>query len=206
VGASGGGAAAAAEAEALRAMPPEELHEALLAARAEAAEERAERADMKDRLLRTLADMENLRERTARQAAEARQFAVQNLVEQLCDVADNLERAAGAVPADALAADPAAAASLDAAAPALARALGLLRGLREGVALTDSILMGVLAREGVERYDPLGAEFDPNLHNALFEVPDPARAPGTVAAVIKKGYTLHGRAVRAADVGVARAP
>jgi molecular chaperone GrpE len=57
----------------------------------------------------------------------------------------------------------------------------------------------------VQRYDPLGQPFDPNLHNALFEVPDATKEPGTVALVVKKGYLLHDRAVRAADVGVVKA-
>lgn len=142
--------------------------------------------------------MENLRERTARQAAEARQFATQGLVRAIIDVADNLERAAGSVPEADVANDEG---SVDA-----ERALGLLRSLRDGVLMTDSLLMKVLAREGVTRYDPAGQPFDPNLHAALFEVPDATRAPGTVAVVVKKGYLLHDRAVRAAEVGVVRAP
>lgn len=43
----------------------------------------------------------------------------------------------------------------------------------------------VLAQEGVTRYDPLNEAFDPNLHNALFEVPDATKEPGTVAVVVK---------------------
>lgn len=152
--------------------------------------------DMKDKLVRTLADMENLRERTTRQTAEARQFAVQGLVKSLVEVADNLERAAGSVAVG----DTDGSNDID-----RERAISLLRGLRDGVLLTDGILMKILEREGVQRYDPLGHPFDPNLHSALFEVPDATKDPGTVAVVIKKGYMLHDRAVRAAEVGVARA-
>lgn len=151
---------------------------------------------MKEKLLRTLADMENLRERTARQAADARQFAVQGLVKSLLEVADNLERAAGSV-SDA---DVAPEAEID-----RDRALSLLRSLRDGVLITDSILLKILEREGVTKYDAMGQPFDPNIHNALFEVPDATKEPGTVAVVVKKGYMLHDRAIRAAEVGVVRA-
>ena len=68
--------------------------------------------------------------------------------------------------------------------------------------MTDDILMKLLGKEGVTRYDPVGDMFDPNLHNALFQVPDGTKEPGTIAVVIKKGYMLHDRPVRAAEVGV----
>ena len=152
--------------------------------------------DFKEKLVRTLADMENLRERTARQVSEAKQFAVQGFLKSLVDVADNLERAAGSVAME----DIDGTNDIE-----LERALKLLKSLREGVVMTDNILMKILEKEGVQRYDPLGDAFDPNLHNALFQVPDATKEPGTVAVVIKKGYLLHDRAVRAAEVGVATA-
>ena len=153
---------------------------------------RKEMEDMKEKLVRTLADMENLRDRTSRQLEEARQFAVQGLVKSLVEVADNLERAAGSVSEDSGEID-------------VDRALGLLNSLRDGVIMTDGILMKILEKEGVKRFDPLGEQFDPNMHNALFKVEDATKDPGTVAVVIKKGYMLLDRAVRAADVGVVKA-
>ncbi|EFN57477.1 hypothetical protein CHLNCDRAFT_11196, partial [Chlorella variabilis] len=151
--------------------------------------------DLKDKLLRTLADMENLRERTARTSAETKQFAVQGLVKNLLEVADNLERAAGSVPPEDVHQDS----EID-----RDRALKLLRSLREGVLMTDTVLMKASRAGwgGVTRYDPLGDKFDPNLHNALFEVPDATKDPGTVAVVVKRGYELNERVVRAAEVGV----
>jgi molecular chaperone GrpE (heat shock protein) len=62
-------------------------------------------AEMKDRALRTLADMENLRTRTSQQIEETRQFALQSFAKDILDVADNLERALGSVPADLLEGD-----------------------------------------------------------------------------------------------------
>jgi molecular chaperone GrpE len=151
-------------------------------------------ADLKEKLVRTLADMENLRERTARATNEAKQFAISSFVKSIVDVADNLERAAGSVPD---LEDPSIIAELD-----KDRAITLLKSFHQGVMMTDDILMKLLGKEGVTRYDPVGDVFDPNLHNALFQVPDGTKEPGTIAVVIKKGYMLHDRPVRAAEVGV----
>lgn len=177
-------------------MSAEECAAALAEAREALEGEKKRAEELKDKLLRTLADMENLRERTSRLTAETKQFAVQGLVKNLLDVADNLERAAGSIPE----ADLAEGSEVD-----RDRALQLLRSLRDGVLMTDTVLMKVLAKEGVSRFDPMGEKFDPNLHNALFEVPDATKEPGTIAVVHKRGYMLNERVVRAAEVGVTRA-
>lgn len=180
--------------EELQGMSTEELHEHIVQIKKDLEEKEASIAEMKDRLVRTLADMENLRERTGKQLAEARKFATQGLVKSLVDVADNLERAAASVVKD-----------VDAAELDVEKALNLLHGLKDGVVMTDGILMKILEKEGVKRYDPSGESFDPNLHEALFEVPASGDAkPGTVAVVVKKGYLMHDRAVRAAEVGVVK--
>ena len=175
-------------------MNLDELRELVEKMQTKEQEYRTQIEDLKDKMVRTLADMENLRERTSRQLQEARQFATQSLVKSLVEVADNLERAAGSIlkneNMDEMDVD---------------RAMTLLHSLRDGVIMTDGILMKILEKEGVTRFDPLGDQFDPNVHNALFEVPDATKEPGTVAVVIKKGYMLHDRAVRAADVGVVKA-
>ena len=174
----------------------EELQAVIASCQENLEAEKKKAEDFKDKLMRTLADMENLRERTARQTNEAKQFAVQSLLKSLLDVADNMERAVGSVSPEDI--DGSQEIDLD-------RALKLLRSLREGVVITDNILISILEKEGVTKYDPLGDPFDPNLHMALFQVPDATKEPGTVAVVVKKGYMLHDRAVRAAEVGVAMA-
>lgn len=180
--------------EELQGMSTEQLHEHILQIKKDLDEKEASIAEMKDRLVRTLADMENLRDRTGKQLEEARKFATQGLVKSLVDVADNLERAAASVVKD-----------VDAAELDVEKALNLLHGLKDGVVMTDGILMRILEKEGVKRYDPAGESFDPNLHEALFEVPASGDAkPGTVAVVVKKGYLMHDRAVRAAEVGVVK--
>jgi molecular chaperone GrpE len=178
--------------------PPtlEGLQTELQAQRAAVGEQEAQAAEMKDKLLRTLADMENLRERSARQIDSNKQYAVQSFAKSLLDVADNLERAAGAVPEAALQPDSGMSA---------ADVSKHLRTLLQGVQLTDKQLTSALKQHGVEKFGSLGEKFDPNMHSALFEMPDPSKEPGTVGAVTKNGYMLNGRVMRAADVGVVAA-
>lgn len=195
-GAGNEGAESAGEQQQTSKYSVEELQAALTGCQESLEGEKKKADDFKDKLMRTLADMENLRERTARQTQEVKQFAVQSLLKSLLDVADNMERAAGSVSPEDIDSNS----EID-----LERALSLLKSLRDGVVLTDNILMKILEKEGVKKYDPMGEPFDPNLHMALFQVPDATKEPGTVAVVVKKGYMLHDRAVRAAEVGVATA-
>ncbi|KAK3261426.1 hypothetical protein CYMTET_29666 [Cymbomonas tetramitiformis] len=155
-------------------------------------------AEANDKVLRTLADMENLRERMNRQSENSRLFAIQGFVKGLLDVSDNLHRAADAVPADFKEADGSEIPP--------EKILSLLKSLHEGVVMTEKQLLQVFKQNQVVRYDPEGDVFDPELHMALFELPDASKEVGTVGAVVKMGYTLNGRVVRPAEVGVVRAP
>ena len=147
----------------------------------------AERTELKERLLRTLADMENLRRRTEREVAEARTYAVSNFARDMLTVADNFQRAIDSVPAEARAAgDPA------------------LSALIEGIELTERDLLKTLERHGVKRLDPEGQRFDPHLHQAMFEVPNPEVPAGTVVQVVQSGYVIGDRVLRPALVGVAK--
>lgn len=147
----------------------------------------AEKADLKEKLLRTLADMENLRRRTEREVADARTYAVSNFARDMLTVADNFQRAIDSVPAEARAAgDPA------------------LKALIEGVELTERDMLKTLERYGVKRLDPEGQKFDPNLHQAMFEVPNPNVPSGTVIQVVQTGYVIGDRVLRPALVGVAK--
>lgn len=147
----------------------------------------AERDEMKDRVLRTLAEMENLRRRTEREVADARTYAVTNFARDLLNAADNIRRALDSVPAEARhAAD------------------GALKGLIEGIELTERDFLKTLERHGVKLVEPKGQRFDPNLHQAMFEVPDPSLPTGTVAQVIQPGYVIGERVLRPAMVGVSK--
>jgi molecular chaperone GrpE len=147
----------------------------------------AEKIDLKDKLLRTLADMENLRRRTEREVGDARSYAVTNFARDMLNVADNVRRAIENVPAEARAA-----------------ADGALKGLIEGIDLTERDLLKTLERHGVKKLDPQGQKFDPNLHQAMFEVPNPDVANGTVVQVVQPGYVIGERVLRPALVGVAK--
>ena len=146
-----------------------------------------EAADLKDRLLRTLAEMENLRRRTEREVADAKTYGIANFARDMLGVADNLRRALDHLPAEARE-------SADAA----------LKGLIEGVEVTERDFLSRLTRHGVKKLEPQGERFDPNLHEALFEVPDESVPAGTVAQVIESGYTIGDRVLRPAKVGVSK--
>ncbi|GAC1329962.1 MAG: nucleotide exchange factor GrpE [Beijerinckiaceae bacterium] len=146
-----------------------------------------ENVGLKDRLLRTLAEMENLRRRTEREVADARTYGVTNFARDMLSVADNLRRALDSLPADLReSADPAA------------------RSLIEGVELTERDFLSRLARHGVKKIEAQGQRFDPNLHEALFEIPDESVPAGTVAQVVEGGYTIGERVLRPTKVGVAK--
>lgn len=158
-------------------------------------------AQLTDSLKRALAEMENVRGRAAREIETTKKFAVQSFAKSLMDVADTLERAIEAVPSDAL--DVKEGATPEAEAERLRK---LVKSMREGVDITDRQLQQVFKKNGLEQYNPINQKFDPNLHNALFEVPDATKEVGTVAVVTKRGYLMHERVLRAAEVGVVRAP
>jgi molecular chaperone GrpE len=143
-------------------------------------------ADLKDRLLRSLADMENLRRRTDREVADARAYGVTGLARDMVGVVDNMRRA------------------LEAAGDAGIAVDGPAKALLEGVELTERELLKVLERHGVKRFDPHGAKFDPNLHQAMFEVPDANVPSGSVVQVVQSGYMIGDRVLRPAMVGVSK--
>ena len=144
-----------------------------------------EHADMKDRLLRTLAEMENLRKRTDREVAESRLYGVTSFARDMLGVADNMRRALDAVP------------------PELrASAEASVKALIEGVDLTERELLKALEKNGIRQFSPQGEKFDPNLHQAMFEVPDPTVPAGSVVQVVQPGYMIGERFLRPALVGV----
>ena len=146
-----------------------------------------ENEELKDRALRVAAEMENLRRRTARDVHDARTYAVANFARDLLSVSDNLRRALDAVPAEAKAAGDAG-----------------FKALIEGVDLTERAMLSALERHGVKKLAPEGEKFDPNFHQAMFEVPNPEVPAGTVVQVVQPGYSIGERVLRPAMVGVAK--
>ena len=144
-------------------------------------------ADARDKMLRTLAEMENLRKRTNREVADARTYSITGFARDVLEIADNLQRALDAVPAEAREnADPG------------------LKALIEGVELTERSLLNALEKNGVKKFDPAGGKFDPNFQQAMFEVPDPSVPNGTVVQVVQAGYMIGDRVLRPALVGVSK--
>jgi molecular chaperone GrpE len=146
-----------------------------------------EHGEMRDRLLRTLAEMENLRKRTEREIADSRVYGVTSFARDILGVADNMRRALDAVPAELRAnADP------------------NVKALIEGVDLTERELLKALEKNGIRQFSPQGEKFDPNLHQAMFEVPDPSVPAGSVVQVVQPGYMIGERILRPALVGVSK--
>jgi molecular chaperone GrpE len=145
---------------------------------------RKEVAEFKDQLLRSYAERENMRKIAANDVENAKRFAVSKMAKDLLDVADNLERALDNVPQEKCEND------------------ADLKSLHEGVSLTRNVLLGTFKRFKIERFDPLGQQFDPNFHSALFQMPAPDKEPNSVATVVKVGYMIEDRVLRPADVGV----
>jgi molecular chaperone GrpE len=144
-------------------------------------------AELKDRLLRTLADMENLRKRTAREVADAELRGITSFARDMLGVADNMRRA------------------LDAVTPEVrSSAQGAVTALIEGVELTERELLKALEKNRVRQFAPQGEKFDPNLHQAIFEVPDASVPAGHVVQVVQPGYLIGDRVLRPALVGVSK--
>jgi len=147
----------------------------------------AEITDLKDQRLRMAAEMENLRRRTAREVKDAKSFAISGFARDMLQVSDNLQRALSAVPEQAESADD-----------------NGLKTLVEGVELTERAMLSTLERHGVRKLEPMGQKFDPNFHQAMYEVPNADVPSNTVVDVVQPGYVIGDRMLRPAMVGVAK--
>lgn len=143
----------------------------------------AERDALRDKLMRALAEAENIRKRAERDRKDAEAYGGTRLARDILEVYDNLGRALGC--ADDAAREHASA-------------------LIEGVELTQRELLSAFAKNKIEPVKPeVGDRFDPQLHQAMFEAPAPGAKPGTVIQVMQEGFTISGRLLRPALVGVA---
>eukprot|EP00051_Salpingoeca_urceolata_P006871 m.90986 g.90986 ORF g.90986 m.90986 type:complete len:285 (-) comp15024_c0_seq2:75-929(-) len=148
---------------------------------------RAEIEVLEDKFKRALADAENVRQRSRVEVENARQFGIQKFSKDLLGIADVLQMATDAVPEEALTDDN-----------------PHLTALFTGLQSTQKLMLKVFTDHGLEQISPLGEKFDPNLHDAGFQMPDPNLETGTVGAVVKTGYMLNGRVLRPAAVGVVK--
>ncbi|MEM1378758.1 MAG: nucleotide exchange factor GrpE, partial [Pseudomonadota bacterium] len=127
----------------------------------------AEIQELKDQNLRLVAEMENLRRRTQREVGDAKQYAVANFARDMLGVNDNLRRAIEAVSDE-------------------KRESGSdeFKSLLEGVELTEKSMLSTMERHGVKLLNPEGERFDPNFHQAMFEIPNTEVPNNTVLQVV----------------------
>lgn len=141
-------------------------------------------AENYERFMRVSADFENFRRRTLREKEELRQFAANKVLEDLLPVLDNLGLGLAAAKAP----------------------NATLETLVGGIVMVGDQLKSALAQHGLVEINPAGAPFDPNLHEALSQLASPDVAEGHVIQVVRVGYTLNGRLLRAASVVVSSGP
>lgn len=143
----------------------------------------AERDQFKDKLARAMADLENFRKRVYREMDDERKYQSLPLLKSLLPVFDGLDRAVSAA---------AKSKNFD--------------DLLNGVQLTVKQLESTLAGHGAKLIAAEGQPFDPNLHEAISQVPSADHPPMTVLNDVERGYTLHDRVIRPTKVVVAAAP
>ena len=142
-----------------------------------------ENAELQDKHLRAIAESQNIRRRAQQDVEKERKFGIERFARDVLSVADNLGRALSALPADV---DPS------------------VKNVIVGVQATERELQSILERHGVTRIEAVGKPFDANFHQAMMEVEDATVPTGTVVQELIPGYTLAGRLLRAAMVGVSK--
>jgi len=140
-----------------------------------------ERDEARDRWLRSVAEMDNLRKRTRREVSEARHFAVADVVKDLLDILDDLERALGHADSD-----------------------NGGESILQGLELIENRLRETLGRRGITLIEvESGAEFNPHEHEAVAQIPGGDVPAGAVVEVMQSGYRMGDRVLRVARVVVA---
>jgi len=167
----------------------EEISEKEKQLQEEVAQFKAKHDDLMDKYRRSIAESDNMRKRLTKQIEDAKVFGIQSFCKDLLDVADVLQTAIAAVPED-----------------VKEKESQYFRDMLQGLELTESQLQQTFRRHGLEVENPLEEKFDPNKHEALFQMPSEDKEPNTILNVQKVGYILHGRTIRPAKVGVSRKP
>ncbi|RDW90336.1 mitochondrial nucleotide exchange factor MGE1 [Aspergillus mulundensis] len=161
-------------------------------------EKKKEVVELKDKYVRSVADFLNLQERTKRDMENARNFAIQKFAVDLLESIDNFDRALLAVPKDKLGATK-------------TEENKDLLDLVDGLKMTQNILLNTLQKHGLQRFDPdeptedgKPQKFDPKIHEATFMTKVEGKENGEIMYTQSKGFTLNGRVLRAAKVGVVK--
>jgi len=144
-------------------------------------------SSLKNQLLRSIADQENLRKRLEREKIDMAKYAVSNFAKELITIADNFERALTSIKEEDL------------------KNNEVAKTLVDGVLLTETELLRVLGLVGVKKLEPkAGEKFDPNFHQAMFEIDHDELPKGHIAQITQIGYMHHDRLLRPAMVGVSK--
>jgi molecular chaperone GrpE len=125
--------------------------------------------------------------RVAAEYKDTRAYGISAFARDILAVADNMDRALQALDVE-----------------LREKADAGIKALLDGVELTERELHKALEKHGVKKFEPVGEKFDPNLHQAMFEIPDPTLPAGTVAQVVQPGYMIGERMLRPALVGIAK--
>ena len=141
-----------------------------------------ERDTLKDQFLRAVADFENYRKRIDRERREFSEYAAADVILELLPIIDNVERALQAP------------------------ASGDAEAFRRGVELIHKQMLDLLRKRGVKVIEALGADFDPNVHQAVIHEPSDQHREGEVMEELQRGYTLGDRLLRPTMVKVAKRP
>ncbi|RDB21371.1 GrpE, mitochondrial [Hypsizygus marmoreus] len=166
----------------------------------------AEVTDLTHRLRYLQADFVNLQRNAAREKEQTRDYAISHFASDLLETADVLALALKAIPKSALPSNN----DSESSEPELPidsttkLPEHYLQELYDGVELTYRQLLHTFFKHHIKPYDPTGDQFNPNLHEALYQAPIPGKEPGTVIDCQKTGYMIKDRVLRAAQVGVAQ--
>lgn len=148
----------------------------------------AEVKELKERVLRSLAEEENVRRIAKRDVDNAHAYANVSFAKAMLEVADDLERALANIPAEKKNSED-----------------NTLKSLIQGIEMTDKNLSKIFSKFGIIKYGKVDEQFDPNFHDALYQIPDAEKA-GTIGQVVKSGYKIKDRVIRAAQVGARTEP
>jgi molecular chaperone GrpE len=148
----------------------------------------AELDKMRDQLLRALAETENVRRRAIKEREDASKFAVTGFARDLLDFSDNVRRAIDSIPGE-----------------LKSEGDERIKNLIAGLEAMEQQMLRTFEKHGIKKVSPINEMFDPHFHEVIFEAPGTGKPAGMVVQVAEPGYTLHGRLLRPARVGVAKA-
>ena len=159
----------------------EQTEETAAAAQAAEPDPEAQIVDLQERLLRSQAELENFRKRARREYDDAQRYREIDVLRDLLPVLDNVLRAIEA-----------------------SEKTGDVESLRSGFRMTAQQLEKLLGSHGCQTIETDGTVFDPAIHDAILQQEVPGVAPGTIVGTASRGYKLHDRVVRPAQVIVAK--